>query len=138
MVFSLAQRFGFGRGRHWIARLKNRAGQIQRFKEWLGGIERLGDLSRGHQGGATGVATTLTRLRIARGLLGIMRMARFAVPVFRSFRFLRVVAVVMSVCFRMMIVAAQESDAATRSRDQPKRDTACRDNAEADVNFWLP
>ena len=63
-VFSLAQRFGFGRGRHWTARLKNRAEKSQRFKEWLGGIERLGELSRCHQGGATGVATTLTRLRI--------------------------------------------------------------------------
>ena len=64
-VFSLAQWFGFGRGKHWIARLKNRAGQIQRFKEWLGGIERLGDLGRCHQSGATGVvATTLTRMRI--------------------------------------------------------------------------
>jgi hypothetical protein len=64
-VFSLAQRSGLGRGKHWIARLKNRTGQIQRFKEWQGGIERLGDLSRCNQGGATGVvAATLTRMRI--------------------------------------------------------------------------
>ena len=63
-VFSLAQRFGFGRGKHWIARLKNRAEKTQRFKEWLGGIERLGNLSRGHQGGATGVAVALARVRI--------------------------------------------------------------------------
>jgi hypothetical protein len=61
----LAQRSGFGRGEHLIARLKNRAGKIQRFKEWLGGIERLGDLSCCYQGGATGVvATVVMRMRI--------------------------------------------------------------------------
>ena len=44
-----------------------------------------------------------------------------------------------SACFRIvMIVAEQVLDAAMRSRQQPKHDTACRDNAEADVNFWLP
>ena len=71
-------------------------------------------------------------------------MARFTVRVFRSFGFLRVVAVVMSdclgsACFRMvMIVAEQVLDAAIRRRQQPKHDTACRHNAEADVDFWLP
>lgn len=72
-----------------------------------------------------------------------MRMPRCTGRVFRSFRFLRVVAVVMSdclgsVCFRMMIVAAQELEAATRSRQQPNHDTACRYNAEADMDIWLP
>ena len=84
--------------------------------------ERSGELSRGHQGGATGVVTFVVWMGIARGLLGIMRMARFAVSVFRSFRFLRVVAVVMSdcpgsACFRMvMIVGEQVLDAAKRRR----------------------
>ena len=71
-----------------------------------------------------------------------MRMARCAVRVFRSFRFLGVVAVVMSdyrgsVCFRMMIVAAQKSDAATRRRDQPKRDTSRRSDAEGGRKLLL-
>lgn len=71
-------------------------------------------------------------------------MARFAVPVFRSFRFLRVFAFVMSGCpgsdcFRMvMIVVEQVLDAAKRRRQQPKHDAASRNHAEADVNFWLP
>ena len=143
-AFSLAQRFGFGRGKHRIARLKSRAEKIQRFKEWLGGIERLGDLSWCHQSGATGVvATTLTRMRIVRGLLGIMRMVRFAVRVFRSFRCLGVVALVMSecpgsVCFRMvMIVGEQMLNAAKRGRQQPKHDTASRNDAEGGRNLLL-
>ena len=69
-------------------------------------------------------------------------MVRFAVRVIRSFRFLRVVAVVMSaclgsVCFRMMIFAAQESEAATRSRDQQKRDTSRRSDAEGGRKLLL-
>ena len=66
-----------------------------------------------------------------------MRMARFTGRVFRSFGFMRVVAVVMSeclgsACFRMvMIVAEQVLDAAIRSRQQPKHDTACRNDAES-------
>jgi hypothetical protein len=68
--------------------------------------------------------------------------ARFAVRVFRSFRFLRVAAVVMSaclgsVCFRMMIVAAEIPDAATRSRQQPKPDTSRRSDAEGGRKLLL-
>lgn len=71
-----------------------------------------------------------------------MRMARLAGRVFRSFRFLRVVALVMSdclgsVCFRMMIVAAQESDAATRCRQQPKPNTSRRSDAEGGRKLLL-
>ena len=71
-------------------------------------------------------------------------MACFTVRGFRSFDFLRVAAVMMSgclgsACFRMvMIVAEQVLDAAMRSREQPKHDTACRHNAEAEVDLWLP
>lgn len=64
-VFSWAQRFGFGRGKHSIARLKNRAEKIQRLKEGLGDTGRCGNLSRCHQGGATGVAAAVMRVRIA-------------------------------------------------------------------------
>lgn len=73
-----------------------------------------------------------------------MRMVRFGVCVICGFGLLRMVAVVMSgcfgsVCFRMvMIVPKEVLDAAKRRRQQPKHDTACRENAEADVNFWLP
>jgi hypothetical protein len=73
-----------------------------------------------------------------------MRIARFSMCVFSGFGFRRVAAVVMSdclgsACFRMvMIVAEQILDAAIRRRQQPKRDTACRYNAEADVDIWLP
>ena len=68
--------------------------------------------------------------------------ARFAVRVFSDFGFLRVVAVVMSdclgsVCFRMMIVAAQESDTATRSRQQPNPDTSRRSDAEGGRKLLL-
>lgn len=70
-------------------------------------------------------------------------MARFTGRVFRSFRFLRVVAVVMSdclgsVCFRMMmIVAAQVLEAATRNRQQPKPDTSRRSDAESERKLLL-
>ena len=73
-----------------------------------------------------------------------MRFARFTVRVFRSFGFLRMIVVVMneyfgSAGFRMvMIVAKQVLKGTMRSRLQPKHDTACRDNAEADVDCWLP
>ena len=63
-VFSLALRFVFGRGKHWITRLKNRAEKIQRLKDGLGDNERRGDLSRCHQGGATGVVAAVMRMRI--------------------------------------------------------------------------
>ena len=69
------------------------------------------------------------RMRIVRGLLGILRMACSAVRVFPSFGCLSAV---------MMIVAEQLFNGAMRSRLQPKHDTACRYNAEADVDFWLP
>ena len=78
-----------------------------------------------------------------RGLLGIMRMVRFAVSVFRSFRCLGVVALVMSdcpgsVCFRMvMIVGEQMLNAAKRGRQQPKQDTASRNDAEGGRNLLL-
>ena len=73
-----------------------------------------------------------------------MRIAPFTVRVFNSFGFVRVAVVMMSgwlgnACFRVVVIAAaQVLDAATQRRQQPKHDTACRDNAEADVNFWLP
>lgn len=41
-----------------------------------------------------------------------MRMARLAVRVCRSFRFLRVVAVAMSVCLRMVMTVVEQPDAA--------------------------
>lgn len=71
-----------------------------------------------------------------------MRMAPFAVLVFRGFRFLGVVALVMSdclrsACFRMMIVAAQIPDAATRCRQQPKSDTSRRSDAEGGRKLLL-
>lgn len=64
-VLSLAHRFGFGRGRHWILRLKDRAEKIQRLEEGLGDNEWRADLCRSHQGGATGVAAAVMRVRIA-------------------------------------------------------------------------
>ena len=60
----LALRFVFGRGKHCIARLKNRAEKIQRLKERLDDNELRGELSRCHQGGATGVVTAVMRMRI--------------------------------------------------------------------------
>lgn len=71
-----------------------------------------------------------------------MRMACLAVRVFRSFRFLGVAALVMSdcigsVCLRMMIVAAQIPDAATRSRQQPKHNTSRRSDAEGGRKLLL-
>ena len=62
--FSLALWFVFGRGNHWIARLKNRAEKMQRLKEWLDDNERVGDLSRCHQSGATGVVAAVMRVRM--------------------------------------------------------------------------
>lgn len=62
-VFSLAQRFGLGRGKHWIARLKNRAEKIKGLKNRLDDNERRGELSRCRQSGATGVAAVM-RMRV--------------------------------------------------------------------------
>jgi len=63
-VFSLAQRFGFGRGKYRIARWKNRAKEIQRLKDGFGDDKRSGNLGRCNQGGATGVVATVMRMRI--------------------------------------------------------------------------
>ena len=132
--FGLAFQFILGRGKHQIARLTNRAEKIERLKNRLDDNDRRGELSRCHQGGATSVVAAVMRMRIA----------RFAVRVFRSFGFWRVVAVVMSdrlgsVCFRVVMIAPEQVlDAAIRRRQQPKHDAACRYNAEADVDFWLP
>lgn len=71
-----------------------------------------------------------------------MRMARFSGRVFRGFRFLGVGALVMSdclgsVCFRMMIVAAQVPNVAARNRQQPKPDTSRRSDAESERKLLL-
>lgn len=128
-VFGLAFRFVPEHGKPWIARLKHRAEKIQRFKGGLDDNNRRDDLNRCHQGGATGVVAAVVRMRIVRGLLGIMHMACFTVRVFRNFGFLRV---------GMMIVAGQALNGAMRSRLQPKHDNARRQNAEADVKAGLP
>ena len=62
--FGLARQFVLGGEKHQIARLKNRAENIERLKDWLYDNERRGDLSRCHQGGATGVITAVMRMRI--------------------------------------------------------------------------
>ena len=60
----LALRFVLRRGKHWITRLKNRGERIQRLKDGLSDNERLGDLSRCYQGGATGVVAVVMTMRI--------------------------------------------------------------------------
>ena len=62
--FGLALRFVLGRGKHWITRRTNLAEKIERLKDRLGDNQRLGDLSRCHQGGATGVVAAIRRMRI--------------------------------------------------------------------------
>ena len=63
-VFSLALRFVFGRGKHWIARLKNCAEKIWRFKDGLDDNERLGDLNRCYHSVATAGVAAAMMMRI--------------------------------------------------------------------------
>lgn len=62
--FDLALQFVLGRGKHQIARLKNRAGKIERLRNRFDDNERRGDLGRCYQGGATGVVAAVVRMRI--------------------------------------------------------------------------
>lgn len=116
---------------------------MQRSNEGLVDDERCRDWSRRDQAGATGVVTAAMGMRIVGCLLGIVRIARFSVRVFCGCGFWRVVAVVRSnylvgACLRMMMIAPEQVlDAAIGRRQQPKHDAACRNNAEADVEFWL-
>ena len=67
-----------------------------------------------------------------------------SVRVFRSFDLMRIVAIVMGGClvrvaFSMMMLAREQMlDVAIRSCQQPEHDAARRNDAEADVNLWLP
>ena len=62
--FGLALQFVLGRGKHQIARLKNRAENIERLKNRLNDNERSGNLSRCDQGGTTGVVRVVMWMRI--------------------------------------------------------------------------
>ena len=62
--FGLALQFVLGREKHQIARLPNRAEKIEGLKNRLDDNQRRGELSRCHQGGATGVVAVVMWMRI--------------------------------------------------------------------------